>query len=71
MNSDEWEVGDLVVHPLKPEWGPGKIVKIVPERVYVVWRDLPGREAKLLVTSAVRQAADQRDAVLGKPAATG
>lgn len=64
MNSDEFRVGDLVDHPLKVEWGPGKIVKIVPERVYVVWRDLPGREAKLLVTSAVRRAADQRDAIL-------
>jgi len=64
MNSDAWKIGDLVVHPIKPEWGPGKIVKVLPERVYVVWRDLPDREAKQLITSAVRLAADQHDAVL-------
>jgi hypothetical protein len=64
MSSDEWQIGTLVVNPAKPVWGPGKVVKIVPGRVYVVWRDLPEREAKLMVTSALQRAVGQNDPVL-------
>jgi hypothetical protein len=62
--SDAWQVGTLVVHPKLPEWGPGKIVKVGPDRLYVVWRDLPDREAKVMLPSAVQRAADQHDSVL-------
>ncbi|MFN7949910.1 MAG: hypothetical protein U0Z53_31470 [Blastocatellia bacterium] len=64
MNPNGWQAGTLVESPARPEWGPGKIVRVVPERVYVIWRDRPGREAKAIVTSALRLAADQHDPVL-------
>lgn len=64
MSSNSLEVGTLVINPSKPEWGPGKVVKLASQRVYVVWRDLPDREAKAMVPSALKRAPDQGDPIL-------
>src|SRR5438046_424220 len=64
MSLDLLQVGSLVVNPSRPEWGPGKVVKIAPERVHVVWRDLAANEAKVMVSAALRLAPDQRDEIL-------
>jgi len=58
------QVGTLVINPLMPDWGPGKVVRVDSNRVHVVWRDLPDRAAKLMVTSAVQRAPDQHDDIL-------
>lgn len=62
--SRNFSVGSLVEHPNRPQWGPGKVVKVVSERLYIVWRDLPDREAKKLISSAVILAENQHDPVL-------
>src|SRR5688572_8285589 len=61
-----FQVGDLVLHPKRPEWGPGKIVRVEQETISVVWRDLPGREAKRMNTTVVpfEAAPDPHDDVL-------
>jgi hypothetical protein len=64
MNTEAMHVGSLVVQPSRPAWGPGKVVKIAENRVYVVWRDLPDREAKLMVASSVKRAPEQTDPIL-------
>lgn len=64
MDSENWQVGTLVEHPKRPEWGPGKIVYAEPERIHVVWRDLPDRLAKKLIRSAVVYRREQSDSVL-------
>jgi hypothetical protein len=64
MNAEEIHVGTLVVQPSRPDWGPGKVVKVADNRVYVVWRDLPDREAKLMVASSVMRAPEQADPIL-------
>jgi hypothetical protein len=56
--------GTIVINPLKPEWGPGRIVKAENSRVSVIWRDLPERHAKLMSTAAVQIASVQSDAIL-------
>ncbi len=58
--------GMLVVHPSKPEWGPGKVVKIVSPLIYVLFRDVPGREAKAISTAYVSLAVapNQMDDIL-------
>ena len=60
----QFPVGTLVEHPKKPEWGPGKVVKATAERLYIVWRDLPDREAKKLIPSVLVLAVEQQDAIL-------
>lgn len=66
MSKQEFRVGMLVVHPNRPEWGPGKVVRTALDKVHVVWRDLPDRAAKVIVTSVIPLgvAADQHDPVL-------
>lgn len=36
--------GDYVTNPLKPDWGPGKVVELKRDIVFVFFRDRPGRE---------------------------
>lgn len=36
--------GDYVTNPLKPDWGPGKVVELKRDLVFVYFRDRPGRE---------------------------
>lgn len=59
-------VGMLVQHPNKPEWGPGKIVRIQGNLASIVFRDLSGREAKAIRMDIVslRLAPDQQDEIL-------
>jgi len=64
MTSDALKVGIVVIQRKKPEWGPGKVVKLDGQRAYVVWRDLPDREAKLMVTTVLERAEDQSDSIL-------
>jgi len=64
MSSDAVKIGTVVIQRKKPEWGPGKVVKLDGQRAYVVWRDLPDREAKLMVTAVLERAEDQSDSIL-------
>ncbi len=66
MSDDILKVGTIVIHPTREDWGPGKVVKAEAGRVHVVWRDLPDREAKRIVTSVIRlqKAPEQSDPVL-------
>jgi hypothetical protein len=64
MNDIELQIGSLVQHPKRPEWGPGKIVKVVAERIYVVFRDVADQDAKALIRSAVELSQVQLDPVL-------
>lgn len=66
MAEQKLQVGMFVVHPKRPEWGPGKVVKTALGTVYVVWRDLPDREAKSfnLSVAPLELAEDQHDEVL-------
>ncbi len=59
-------VGTLVVHPNKPDWGPGKVVHVRGNLAHVVFRDVPGREARPIRTDvvALTLAPDQHDEVL-------
>ncbi len=64
MNSPALQVGTLVVQPTRPEWGSGKVVKVDGTRAYVVWRDVPDREAKTMIASFLQRAPDQEDDIL-------
>jgi len=61
-----FNVGDLIEHPRRPEWGPGRIVAQEENRLYVVFRDDLGTKAKVLLAdlAAVRMCEVQQDAVL-------
>lgn len=39
--------GALVSHVKFPEWGPGKVVRASGRKVYVVFRDVPDKDAKV------------------------
>lgn len=58
--------GTLVVHPNKPEWGPGKVVKCDRESVWVFWRDAGDGTPKKMVRSVVnlQPAPSQNDPTL-------
>jgi hypothetical protein len=49
--------GQIVEHPSRPEWGPGKVLRVVQDRATVYWRDLseeqPGDRVKTIRTSIV------------------
>lgn len=66
MADHELHVGELVVHPARPEWGPGKVVRVESPAVQVVFRDTPDRAAKRIRVDVVplKRAADQRDEYL-------
>lgn len=66
MSDTAIKLGMIVRHPNKPEWGPGKVVKLAAGKAWVVWRDLPDREAKVLVLThaPLVPADDQHDPVL-------
>jgi hypothetical protein len=38
----------LVIHPAKPEWGPGKVLKVNGNKLEVLFRDVASREAMIL-----------------------
>jgi len=66
VNDADYRVGVLVEHPNMPEWGPGKVIHVHWPKVHVVFRDLPGREAKVIRCDKVplKVAAHQTDPIL-------
>lgn len=58
------EVGSLIEHPQKPEWGPGKGVHMRGDTLYVFFRDLPGERARKFRADASRLTVAQSDPVL-------
>ena len=45
--------GDYVTNPLKPDWGPGRVVDVKRDVVFVFFRDRPGREVIRMKESGV------------------
>ena len=62
----EYKIGMIVDHPAMPEWGSGKIVAIRGDYIYVIFRNLPEREAKKFNSSKIALiiASDQNDPIL-------
>lgn len=54
MTMSDLKSGMLVIHPLRPEWGPGKVVNVGPESISVFWRDTEENIVKKMVRSAVK-----------------
>ena len=46
--------GDFVTNPLKPEWGPGRVVDLKRDVVFVYFRDRPGKEVIRMKQSGLR-----------------
>jgi hypothetical protein len=63
MNSEIF-VGALVINPARPDWGPGKIIKLEPQRAYVIWRNVLDHQPKTMIPSALILAKVQRDPYL-------
>ena len=57
-------IGTLVTNPQKPEWGPGKVLRVSGEIRHVFFRDLAGRTAKRFKVGSLEPAAIQSDPVL-------
>ena len=62
----DYKAGALVENTGRPDWGPGKIVHIVGDNLYVLFRDLEESKAKKLKanTPALRLATSQSDPIL-------
>ena len=54
--------GDYVTNPLKKEWGPGRVVDLKRDVVFVYFRDRPGKEIIRMKQSGLRPG--ERDAEL-------
>jgi len=48
--------GDTVTNPLKPDWGPGKVVDLKRDVVFVYFRDRPGKEVIRMKQDGLRAA---------------
>ena len=48
--------GDYVINPLKPDWGPGKVVELKRNVVFVYFRDRPGKEVIRMKQEGLRPA---------------
>ena len=66
MKAPSYNVGMFVEHPSRPQWGPGKVMAVTGERIYVVFRNEMERKAKAILREVVQLtvAVDQTDAVL-------
>lgn len=42
----DFTVGMLIVHPARPEWGPGKVLKVSGNKVDIAFKYLPAGEIK-------------------------
>jgi hypothetical protein len=49
-----YAVGMIVLHPNKPEWGAGKIVRISGSKLDVAFKNLPGWEVKKIETTVAQ-----------------
>jgi hypothetical protein len=61
-----YKVGMLVDHPMRPQWGPGKVVAVAEDRIHVYFRNDLEKKAKTIVTTCVSPtvAESQTDDVL-------
>jgi len=50
---DAYTVGELVEHPQRPQWGPGRVVAISEDRLHVFFRDALETKAKVILTNLV------------------
>jgi hypothetical protein len=64
MADHAFDVGILAEHSRKPDWGPGKVVRVRPPYVWVFFRDAPGREARQFPGSLLERSSNQTDMVL-------
>lgn len=66
MKNTPVKVGMIVEHPKRPQWGPGKVIAVSEDRVYVFFRDDMETRAKSIIPSIVelKIAESQNDAVL-------
>jgi hypothetical protein len=68
--AENYQVGSLVIHPKKPEWGPGRILHVEGTKVTVYFRDAPGEHPEDAVSKidtrviSLPNAASQSDPVL-------
>lgn len=53
MKTLKYEVGMLVDHPNRPQWGPGKIVHVEGEKIHVYFRDAMERTARRIAFGVV------------------
>lgn len=63
MNSEIF-VGALVINPARPDWGPGKVIRLEPQRAYVIWRNVLDHQPKTMIPSALILAKVQTDPYL-------
>jgi hypothetical protein len=63
---EAYSVGQLVEHPQRPQWGPGRIVAKEGEKLFVFFRDSMEDKAKAILTDLVplRVCETQTDDVL-------
>ena len=52
----EFVAGDYVSNPLKPEWGPGRVVDVKRGVTFVYWRDHGGKQVIKMKPSFLRPA---------------
>lgn len=64
MAGTELRLGTLVEHPARPEWGPGRVVRVHGDRVEVFFRDHEDSAAKKFPAELLRVCAVQADPVL-------
>jgi hypothetical protein len=50
---DAYTVGELVEHPQRPQWGPGRVVAVTEDRLHVFFRDALEPKAKVILTNLV------------------
>lgn len=58
------DIGSLVQHPTKPEWGPAKVIHTRGDYLFVFFRDEPAQAAKQFRREQLSAASVQNDAVL-------
>jgi hypothetical protein len=63
---ETYSVGQLVEHPQRPQWGPGRVVAMGDGRLHVFFRDDLESKAKVILTELVslRVCDSQADTVL-------
>lgn len=64
MPENELYIGALVVNPLLPLWGPGKVAHIRDGMAHVLFRDAPGRAARRFRVERLQLAPSQSDPIL-------
>ena len=64
MSSNGYQVGMIVTHPNRPEWGPGKVLAAQGNKLVIYFRDLreskPGEAQKTLSLEYVKPAIEEK-----------